>query len=178
MPDSSLKQALCLTSLALAFTAFHGKASTGATPVAPAPAAPAPVAAVPAPVAPPPAAAPVSYNGEWSGNSGEDAPLDLSIENNQVKSASVNLRQQKGSCSFGSGFSSDNPAPINGKSFTVKGKHDNVEFTLNGTFTSPKEASGTIDWKGKSEICGDIGGSQIKWTAKKSVDMPDSDDDK
>ncbi len=110
------------------------------------------------------------FEGEWKGESGPDLPISFSIQGNQVTSLSASYSGKSGSCSFNGLLSSDGPAAISDKIFTAKGKNDqhgNIEFTATGTLTSSTEASGTLLWKGKSDLCGDIE-LQYKWTAKKA----------
>jgi len=123
--------------------------------------------AAPAPVAP---MAPTVSNfaGEWKGNSGENLPLSLSVQGTQVTSLNASYSGQNGSCSFNGSFGSGGPSSINGRSFTAQGKNRGIEFTLNGNFVSDQEASGTIVWKGNSDLCGAIN-QQKNWTAKKSA---------
>lgn len=171
------------TALLLAFSACHSKQSpssqgaAGSSPGAGNSAAPA------APSAPAPGQAqapkPASLDGDWSGNSGEDLPISFTVKNNQVSQMNLNYRFQIGSCSTFASFGSDSTAAINGKSFTLTGKRDQMgahaEYTVNGTFHSDKEASGTIRWVGKSEQCGNFEGP-ANWTAKKGA-AADSDSD-
>lgn len=135
--------------------------TTATTPPPPTP--PSAPALAPAPQAP-------TLDGDWKGNSGNDLPLSFSVKNNQVSQLYVSYRTKIGSCSAFASFDSPATAPINGKSFTVKGMkdqmNDHIEFTMNGTFTSDKEASGTFHWTGKSNLCGPID-TQANWTAKK-----------
>jgi len=141
----------------------------------PAPAPPqAPVVVDSAPVQPPPAAVPAppadTFEGEWKGDSGPDLPLSFSVEKNQVTSLNASYSGKNGTCNYNGGIGSDGPVPINNKTFTSRGKntmHGETEFTATGTFTSPTEASGTLVWKGKSELCGDFN-LEYKWTAKKA----------
>ncbi|HKY63113.1 MAG TPA: hypothetical protein VJR29_06820 [bacterium] len=170
----SLKAGLLFTALALIVSACSKKPE-------PAPAAnPAPPAtqAEPAPAVPPAqaaAAAPApGFDGDWRGESGPDLPISFNIQGNQVTSLSASYMGQSGSCSFNGSISSEGPATIADKSFTAKGKnesHGYVEFTATGSLTSATEASGTLVWKGKSELCGDFN-LQYKWTAKKEPAEP------
>ena len=161
---------------ALSITPACSKKQEPAPP--PAPSAPQ-VEAVPpaAPVqTPTPAPAP-SNESEWKGESGPDLPISFSIQGNQVTSLSASYSGKSGSCSFNGSLSSDGPATITDKTFTAKGKNEQsgfIEFTAVGTLTSDTEASGTLVWKGKSSICGDID-LQYKWTAKKAAAQPADD---
>lgn len=151
---------------------------------APPPAAPAPAVAQPAPPpaapAAPPAASAVaeSFEGEWSGSSGVDLPVSFSIQGNQVTSFSGSYSGKSGSCSFNGQISSSGPATITGKSFTAQGRssREELEFTAQGTLTSPTEASGSLVWKGKSELCGVID-LKYQWTAKKAPPPPQEAED-
>lgn len=156
---------------------------------APNPALSAPqVEAVPAAPPPPPpvqaqAAAPTpGFDGEWKGEIGPDLPISFSIQGNQVTSLSASYSGKNGSCNFSGSISSDGPAAITDKSFTAKGhndQHGNIEFTATGTLTSSNEAAGTLVWKGKSSLCGDIN-LQYQWTAKKAPaekEAAESDDE-
>lgn len=105
-------------------------------------------------------------DGEWNGNSGEGMALNFTVGGNQVTNVYANFKSNKNGCSSFSSFGSDGPAAISGKAFTAHGKHDQSEFTMTGSFTSDTEASGTIDWKMKTDICGETA-AQLKWTAKK-----------
>jgi hypothetical protein len=112
----------------------------------------------------------LGFEGEWKGESGPDLPISFWIQGNQVTSLSASYSGRNGTCSFNGSLSSDGPASITDKTFTAKGKNDkhgNIEFTATGALTSSSEASGTLFWKGKSELCGDID-LQYKWTAKKA----------
>lgn len=170
----SLLKTYSILFTALAFAACSKKqeaapapAPTAAAPAQPAVTAPPPSqAAAPAPVPPP--AAP-GYEGEWNGDSGPNLPLSFTVEGNQVTSSNANYAGQKGSCSYNGGIGSEGPAPINGNSFVSKGKNDfhgSTEYVMTGTFTSPTEASGTVAWKGKSELCGEYS-MEYNWKAKK-----------
>lgn len=142
---------------------------------APPPAAPAVAQPAPPPPAAPPAAPAVaeSFEGEWSGSSGENLPVSFSIQGNQVTSFSGSYSGKNGSCSFSGQISSSGPATIAGKSFTAQGRssREELEFTAQGTLTSPTEASGSLVWKGKSELCGAID-LKYQWTAKKAPPTP------
>jgi len=141
----------------------------------------APVPAIAAPASPqaamtaeaPPAAA-NSLAGYWVGNSGPDLPISFTVQNNQVTDLNASYMGQKDSCSFNGNLGSNAPAVISAKSFTSKGKSEDGsrEFTATGTFTSMTEASGSLVWKGKSELCGDFE-IPYKWTAKKSAEPSD-----
>lgn len=147
---------------------------------APPPAAPPPAVAQPAAPAAPPAApaAAESFEGEWSGSSGEDLPVSFSIQGNQVTSFSGSYSGRSGSCSFNGQISSSGPATITGKSFSAQGRssREELEFTAQGTLTSPTEASGSLVWKGKSELCGVID-LKYQWTAKKAPPPPKEAED-
>jgi hypothetical protein len=135
-----------------------------------------PPASLPAPTpttASAPASLPGNYEGAWTGNSGEDLPLSFTVQNNQVSPVNVSLKGKKGSCNLFSSFPSEASVPLKGNAFTAHGKKDQFEFTLNGTFNSPTDATGTIDWKGNMDICGSME-MQFKWTAKKGpAEMPE-----
>jgi len=142
-------------------------------------AAPQQAAESPVPAAPAQAPSPAGLDGSWNGDSGKDLPVSFTVGNNQLSDIYVSYRVQKeGGCTSFASFTSDNKATIQGKSFTATGKkdqmNDHVEFTMNGTFTSDSEASGTLKWTGKSNLCGDID-VQANWTAKKG-EIPSSED--
>jgi hypothetical protein len=162
--------------LALTFVACSKKTAPNPTQTAvpsnPNPASPA--VAVPTSAQPQAPSAP-GFEGDWKGDSGKDLPISFSVQNNQVSSLNASYAGHKESCSFNGNFSSDSPSPINGKTFTAHGKKDQIEFNLNGTFTSATEASGTLVWKGKTDICGDFD-LQYKWTAKKGAEESPGDD--
>jgi len=122
------------------------------------------------------AKAPAGLDGEWNGNSGEGMAMNFNVAENKVSGVYANFKSSKNGCSSFTSFGSDETAAISGKSFTVHGKHDQSEFTMSGSFTSDTEASGTIDWKMKTEICGAVE-AQLKWTAKKGPAPSPSDDD-
>lgn len=128
---------------------------------------PAAVATAPAPAAKP------GVEGRWEGNSGEDMPVNFSVEGSKVTGVYAGMRGQKDGCSVFASFGGDDTA-LNGKSFATHGKHDDFEFNVTGNLTSDTEASGTIDWKTNTTTCGAYNVS-LKWTAKK---MPaEADDD-
>jgi hypothetical protein len=136
----------------------------------------APPAAAAAPAQAPAAA---SFDGSWSGDSGKDLPVSFSVKNNQLSSIYASYRVHKeGGCTAFASFTSDDTATIKGKTFTATGKkdqmNDHIEFTMNGTFTSDKEASGTLHWTGKSGLCGDID-TQANWSVKKEAQSSDDD---
>ena len=135
--------------------------------MSPSPEAAAPVQA-PAPSAP-------GFEGDWQGSSGKDLPISFTVQKNQVISLNASYAGHKESCSFNGNFSSDSPSMINGKAFTAHGKREQIEFNLSGTFTSANEASGTLVWKGKSDICGDVD-LQYNWTAKREATPPPEQD--
>ncbi len=155
---------------------------------APAPqesAAPPPPAAAanpaPAPAAPPAAPKAAGLEGHWMGSSGEDLPVEFHVKGNTVSDIYASYRVHKeGGCTAFASFTLDGTATLNGKAFTISGKRDqmddHIEYTLNGTFNSDKDAAGTIQWKGKSKLCGDID-NQANWTAKKSAESEDSVDE-
>jgi hypothetical protein len=174
---SSLKSALLVVAAVSLVSACSKKQEIAPSP-APAPAVvnvePAPPP--PPPVQPPPAPpAAAGFEGEWKGSSGEDLPISFSIEGNQVTSMNASYAGRSGSCSFNGSISSSGPAAISDKTFTAKGDHSRdgnpIAFTATGTLTSSTEASGTLVWKGKSSICGDID-LQYQWTAKKEPAAP------
>jgi hypothetical protein len=143
----------------------------------PAPAQPAanPSADEPAAVAAAPAK-PAGMDGRWEGNSGPDMPMSFSVAGNQVSDVYASLKAQKGNCSIFGSFGADGVSTLSGKSFTAHGKHEQFEYTVNGTFTSDSEASGTIDWKTATEVCGPYD-TQLKWTAKKGAAAPADEDE-
>lgn len=129
-----------------------------------------PVPAIPTPAAPAQGAA---LAGSWSGHSGEDTPLTFTVKDNQVSSVYAGFHLNKGGCTAFASFSSDAVATLNGKTFTLQGSKDQMndrfQFTIAGTFSSDKDASGTIHWTGKSGLCGDID-TQANWSAKKETE--------
>lgn len=130
--------------------------------------------APPPPHVPTPAAVPVAtYDGNWTGDSGENMPISFTIAGNQVTSLNASYAGRAGSCSFSGSFSSEGPSTIQDKAFTAKGKspRDPIEFTATGILTSNSEASGTLVWKGNSNLCGPFD-LNLKWTAKKEVAAP------
>jgi hypothetical protein len=147
-------------------------AACGKKPVAtPAPANPQPPAAVAVEEAEEAPAAPTMtpYEGSWDGKADPDLPLNFTVEGNQVTYFFANYHGQSGTCSYNGAFSNKGPSAVTGNTFTAYGQTDNgpIEFNAAGTFTSPTEASGTIVWKGKSDLCGPF---EIKsnWKAKKT----------
>src|SRR5262249_42623813 len=106
---------------------------------------------------------------------GKDLPLSFTVQKNQVTSLNASYAGHKESCSFNGNFSSDSPSTITGKTFMAHGKKEQIEFNLSGTFTSANEASGTLVWKGKSGICGDVD-LQYNWTAKREATPPPAED--
>jgi len=109
------------------------------------------------------------YDGDWSGDAGPDLPLNFSLENGQLTDINLNYSLKKDSCYLAGNNTSD-PASVtwSGKTLTVKGAKDKIQYTFIANFTSDREASGTIDWKG-STSCGDVI-AQTKWSAKKSAE--------
>ena len=154
---------VCLGLVACSKKQEVAPAQTPATSTAPKAAAP--------PPPPAPAPAPENFAGSWDGNSGENLPISFTVEGNQVTSLNASYAGRNGTCSFNGSIGNEGPAAISGKAFTSRGKTDRgpLEFTATGTFTSATEASGTLVWKGKSDLCGDIN-LEYKWTAKKSAD--------
>jgi hypothetical protein len=126
----------------------------------------------PAAVAAAPAAKP-GVDGKWEGNSGEDMPVNFTVEGGKVTGVYAGMKGQKDGCSVFASFGGDDAA-LNGKSFTSHGKHEDFEFNITGTLTSDTQASGTIDWKTSTTTCGAYNVS-LKWTAKKLP--PESGDD-
>lgn len=172
---NSMKSALLLM-IAAALSPACSKKSEQVPPSAPMLSQPAPAPV--APVAPPPApiAAPApSFEGEWKGESGTDLPLNFTIEGNKVSSFYNSYSGRSGSCSFSGGISNSEPATLQGNNFSISGEQGRdgnpIEFMATGTLTSPTEASGTVVWKGKSSICGDIN-LQYQWKAKKEAPPP------
>ncbi|MCE9624382.1 MAG: hypothetical protein K8R69_02845 [Deltaproteobacteria bacterium] len=176
-------KSILIAATLLAVTACHSKQAPAPQDTEKAAAPSAPVAAPAAPEAPPPAppAAPkaATMDGSWTGNSGEDLPLNFTVKGDQVSQVNASYKQHQNGCSSFASFSSKETATLNGKSFTVHGtndmNNDHIEFSLSGSFTSDKEASGTIHWTGKSNMCGPVD-VQAKWTAKKDSDSGDSPD--
>jgi len=174
-----MKKSIVLLALVF-FTALGagGCSKKSAPPPAPASEAlrptPEPATSLPAPTPDStPSNLPGNYEGAWTGNSGEDLQLSFTVQNNQVSPVNVSLKGKKGSCNLFSSFPSQGPSPLKGNAFTTHGKKDQFEFTLKGIFNSPTEASGTIDWKGNTDICGSIE-MQFKWTSKKGpAEMPE-----
>jgi len=177
----SFKKTLLLAALLLPMAACGSKkAPAPQEPAAPAPAAAAnPAPAPAAPQAQPPKAP--GTDGKWSGDSGKDLPVEFRVKGNTVSDIYVSYRVHKdGGCTAFASFTLDGTATLNGKSFSIQGQKDqmkdHIEYTMNGTFNSDKDASGTIHWKGKSDLCGDID-TQADWTAKKSAETEDGSTD-
>lgn len=160
---------------ALSCVACGNKSTPAPTPSA-APAQPAPEPAAVEAAAPAEAKPASGLDGSWEGSSGEDMPVTFSVAGNVVSGVYVKLKAKKGGCSVFSSMGAKEDATLNGKSFTAKGKHEEFEFTLNGTFTSDTEASGTIDWKTNTNICGQYD-TQLKWTAKKGAPSAEDEED-
>lgn len=158
---------LLLALITLVTLAACSKKQESAPP--PAPATSNPAAAQPAPAAPTAQAPAASFEGQWEGSSGEDLPISFTIQGNEVTSFSGSYAGKNGSCSFNGSINSSGPAPITSKAFSTSGKssHEELSFTAQGTLSSATEASGTLVWKGKSQLCGDID-LQYKWAAKKA----------
>ncbi|MFO1519088.1 MAG: hypothetical protein U1F57_05430 [bacterium] len=160
----------------LSFSAWAcGKKTAPSQVSAPGAATPAPVSAAPTAV---PAPAAPTLEGEWTGMSSgnKDLPVSFSVREGKVSSVYASYSGKNGSCNYFGSFSADAASPLNGKTFSSHGKKDQVEFDLTGTFTSGTDASGTVTWKGKSDLCGDIS-QQYQWTAKKgAAEAPDADD--
>ncbi len=133
--------------------------------------APAPAPAVtekpaPAPIADTPTAQ--RFDGEWKGTSGEDSPLHFKIKANEVKSLQASYSANVNNCSSNGSYGIKAPAPIQDQAFTATGSSPSgkVSFTLTGNLNSPNNASGTVEWKGTSAICGDID-LKYSWKAEK-----------
>lgn len=156
-----LKKPALILMAAGALIACSKKQESAAPPPAPAPEAAAAKTEAPAPAE--------SYVGQWTGNSGEDLPVSFTVEGNQVISFSGSYSGKNGSCNFSGTVSSSDAVNLQGKTFNTHGKssQEALEFTAQGTFTGPQEATGTLVWKGKSELCGDID-LKYQWTAKKN----------
>lgn|GEM_PF-2677928 len=169
-----LLKLFALLSLIPAFLACHSKPSEAPTVAAPS-ANTAPNPPPPPPIPTKPVVSP--YEGRWQGDSGgEDLPLSFTVKGNVVSDIQAGYKMQKGGCSSFSNFTSDTPGTLTDKTFNGKGSQDVMkdhnEFNIRGTFTSDKEASGTLHWMGKSNLCGPID-TQSNWTAKKVTEGPD-----
>lgn len=122
------------------------------------------------------ASAQSGYDGTWGGKSSTDSPIEFTIEQNQITSATVNFTYNSGGCSVGTGYGF-NPTngQVNGKEFAVQGTDsDGVVYSLAGSFTSGTDAGGTLEVKGKT-FCGDTD-AKATWTAKNTSNAASSSD--
>ena len=116
----------------------------------------------------------VGYNGNWAGTNSDGNQVTFTVANDQVTSVMLNYSISSNGCSLGGAVSTapDN-APIKNSSFSVPFKDsDGRQFTFIGKFTSPSQATGTIDIKGTADsFCGAFS-AQNPWTAKYT--LPDN----
>jgi hypothetical protein len=111
--------------------------------------------------------APAGYDGDWNGTTNTaDTPISFTVENNQVTFVNLSYSVQSGGCSLSGSLSKTLKVSIAGKSFTAQFTNDDgKQYLFAGTFASGKDATGTIEVKGTTTICG-IFDAKADWTAK------------
>lgn len=112
-----------------------------------------------------------SYDGDWVGkNTNDDKDILFSVENNQVATMSLNYTGETSGCTYhGAASVYIDPVTIEDGSFTIVYSSINDELTFAGTFTSDREASGTLHIKSSAEgLCGEYE-KDINWTATKGT---------
>lgn len=115
------------------------------------------------------ASAASGYDGDWEGTSSTNSPLNFRVENNKISYLTINYSYNSGGCSIGGAYGNGpENAVINGGQFSAQiTDSDGVEYSISGTMTSPTEANGTLEVKGKT-FCGDTD-AKATWTAKKAT---------
>ncbi len=104
-----------------------------------------------------------SINGHWEGNTSADTAISFDVSDGQITYVNLSYFVPPG-CS-GSYSTPPDSGMINGNSFSIQLTSDQKQFTFAGTFSSNNDASGTLQVKGTSSVCGALD-VQSKWTAK------------
>ncbi len=118
-----------------------------------------------------PTSVPISYDGLWDGGTISDASvvaeLQFYVQNNRVTEIGFNYTLRSGGCMLMSSISKKvDQAMTTGKDFTagITDSQDAKQLAIAGTFSSSTEASGTFEFKGTMEDCGEFD-KKGKWTA-------------
>lgn len=121
---------------------------------------------------------PFNKEGWWGGEMSADATfggaIQFSVENNRLNEVTLNYTLRVGSCSemvvLPGTF---DETKVTGNDFTARAGEpgDKRYLIMTGTFTSPGEASGTLEFKGKMDSCGEFSKS-AKWSARSIPPRP------
>jgi Bacterial pre-peptidase C-terminal domain/IPT/TIG domain len=115
-----------------------------------------------------------SYNGNWSGNTGQGKSITFTVSSNRITSLSFGGSISAPGCSmdFTVGMSSMS-APISGNTFSYNsstGTPGIPDFSINGTFSSGSNASGTLSFTVNPipgvPTC--VGSGSTSWNASKN----------
>lgn len=122
-----------------------------------------------------PTSTPLSYDGRWDGGTESNGLLSgellFQVENNKVTEIALDYTLRNSGCTLISSYrGTADQATTESNSFSAEMAGDGKVLTLTGTFTAPKEASGTLEFRGKMEGCPDFDRT-VKWTAQ-NVPIP------
>lgn len=125
-----------------------------------------------------PTPTPFNKDGWWGGEMSADATfggaIQFSVENNRLNEVTLNYTLRVGGCSemvVMNGTFDD--TKMTGNDFTARAgeSHDKRQLLMTGAFTSASAASGTLEFKGNLDGCGDF--SKIgKWSARQIPPRP------
>lgn len=123
-----------------------------------------------------PTSTPLDYDGRWDGGTESNGLLNgeilFQVANNKVTEIGFNYTLRNGGCTLIS--SMGGPALLattNGNNFTAGIVDDGgKQLTLTGTYSSAKEANGTLEFKGTMEGCPAFDRT-VNWTAE-NVPVP------
>lgn len=117
------------------------------------------------------------YDGDWEGTSSTESPLNFKVENNKITYLTINYSSNSGGCSIGGAYGNapENAVITDSKFSAQLTDSDGVQYSISGTMTSPTQANGTLEVKGKT-FCGDTD-AKATWTASKKAVVSATGDD-
>jgi hypothetical protein len=127
-------------------------------------------------------AVPVSaqtYNGSWSGTTGQGKAISFSISGNSMMSLSFGASVTAVGCSTNTTTTLSSAITVTFPSFSTSGgQFTPVSYTLTGTFSSPTSVSGTlvVNTHGIPGVPSCIGSASTTWTATRSGGTPPPDE--
>jgi hypothetical protein len=125
-----------------------------------------------------PTPTPFNKEGWWGGEMSSDATfggaIEFSVENNRLNEVTLNYTMRVGGCSemvvMRGTF---DETKMTGNDFTALAglSHHKSQLIITGTVTSPSAASGTLEFKGNMDSCGEFSKS-AKWSARSIPPRP------
>jgi hypothetical protein len=113
------------------------------------------------------------YAGSWSGTTSQGKSITFTVVDNALTEFHFEVTVSGPGGTFDTEFGTtfQTPKPISGDTFadsgttTIPGTTTTISYTLNGTFSSPTEASGTLTFTLSG---GTSGSASATWTANKT----------